>query len=84
MPAAGSSKRFFRKRVTIAGAEPKTAGEINAEYERLERDLRLALERQITDAHREHYERLQELREQRAAALAEVEDKDDTHQQTTD
>ena len=85
MPAAGSSKRFFRKRVTIAGAEPKTIGEISAYYEKyLDKALECFMD-QVAEAREQFQESVKNLQEWRAAELAEVEnEEDDTHQQTTD
>ena len=85
MPAAGSSKRFFRKRVTIAGAEPKTVAEINAEYDELVDKALGTYTDLIAEAREQYQESVGVWREWRAAELAEVEDEeDDTHQQTTD
>ena len=56
-------------------AKPKTTDEIKAEYERLEDDLRTQHEQQIAGLYREYNQRLEDLCEQRAAELAEVEGK---------
>jgi len=56
----------------LAG-KPRTADEIRAEYERLERDLLATHQQQLIDLHQDWAEQMQALFEQRAAELAEVE-----------
>lgn len=58
-----------------AGAKPQTADEIKAEYERREFDLRTWYEQQAADLYGDYLRRLQKLREDRAAELAEIEER---------